>query len=139
MKLEGVGRVRVNIAEQIGTRGQKLRSLPKSRRIWNRTIAYGSAPILLSPTFTESGASAKAGWIKTGPVMRAMARVATLPLMSVFMFPSSMSRTIVREFVHQQTGRKTAACIAVPKDGMESLTENCSRSGDFLDFRWPRP
>jgi hypothetical protein len=41
-------------------------------------------------------------------VMRAMARAATVPVMSIFIF-SSMSRTIVRELVHQQTGRKTAA------------------------------
>lgn len=42
-----------------------------------------------------------------------MARAATPPVMSVFIFPSSISRTIVRELVHQQTGRKTAACISV--------------------------
>ena len=73
-RLDEAGRSRAGTRQhgrtEIGRRhhGRKLRS-SKSRRIWNRTIASGPAPILLPPTFTESGSSAKAGWIKTGPVM----------------------------------------------------------------------
>ena len=76
-RLDEAGRSRAGTRQhgrtEIGRRhhGRKLRS-SKSRRIWNRTIASGSAPILLPPTFTESGSSAKAGWIKTGPVAASM-------------------------------------------------------------------
>ena len=31
------------------------------------TFASGSAPMFLPPTFTELGASARAGWVRTGP------------------------------------------------------------------------
>ena len=68
-----------------------------------------------------------------------MARPTAPPVMSVFMFPS-LSRTIVREFVHQQTGQKTAACT--PVAGARKLG-SCVRKFThpkmtlFKIFRWP--
>ena len=82
----------------------------KSGRPKGRPVFYYS-PVSVdgnnqNPCEERSNTRSKAGWVKTGPVMRAMARAATLPVMSIFIFPSSMSRTIVRELCASADGPK---------------------------------